>query len=103
MIMEFVLNEQKANELGYTVEACYDVIDRLFAEYGIQPEKQGFYRGPNGQHMFDACTSTSSRLTASSWFLSVVEEWYWRVDSDDIAAREDCLASYHRVQAMNLV
>lgn len=103
MVMEFVLNEKKAQTLGYTVDACYDVIDRIFAEYGIKPEKQGFYRGPNKQHIYDACITTSNRLLTSSWFLNVVEEWYWRVKSDDINAREDCLASYYRVQKMNLI
>ena len=103
MIMEFYLNEKKAEELGYTVEACYEVIDRIFAEYDIKSESQGFYRGPNKQHMYDACIMTSNRLLASSWFLKVVEEWYWRVKSDDIGARENCLASYYRVQKMNLI
>ena len=41
MIMEFYLNEKKAEELGYIVEACYAVIDRIFAEYGVKPEHQG--------------------------------------------------------------
>lgn len=103
MIMEFVLSEQKAVELGYTVDACYDVIDRIFAEFDVVPEKKGFYRGPNTQRMYDACTASSSRLLASNWFLKVVEEWYWRVASDSLADREDCLASYRRVKAMNLV
>ena len=103
MVMEFVLNEQKALALGYSVESCYAVVDRLFAEYGVAPERLGFYRGPKGQAMFEACTSVASRLIASDWFLHVVEEWYWRVDSDEIVDREDCLASYRRVQAMNLV
>lgn len=98
MIMEFVLNNKKAEALGYTVEACYAVIDRIFAEYGVKPEHQGFYKGLNKQHMYDACTVVSNRLLASSWFLKVVEEWYWRVKSDDITSREDCLASYYRVK-----
>lgn len=91
MIMEFVLNGQKAAELGYTVEACYDVIDRLFAEYGIKPERQGFYRGPDVQNTYNACSAALHRLPASSWFLKVVEEWYWRVVSDSPNDREDCL------------
>lgn len=103
MIMEFVFNKEKAEDLGYTLEACYEVIDRIFAEYGIEPEKQGFYRGPNTQHTYDACTMSSNRLLASSWFLNVVEEWYWRVKSNDITSREDCLASYCRVKKMNLI
>ena len=95
MIMEFVLSEQKANELGYPVEACYDVIDRLFAEYGIKPEKQGFYRGPDVQNTYNACSAALHRLPASSWFLKVIKEWYWRFKSDEVEAREDCLRSYY--------
>ena len=93
--MEFVLNEEKAAELGFTVEVCYDIIDRLFAEYGVFPESQGFYRGPDDQNTYDACSAALHRLPASSWFLKVVEEWYWRVTSEDISDREDCLKSYY--------
>lgn len=94
MIMEFVLNEQKAEDLGYTVEACYEVLDRLFAEYGIKPDSNGFYKADT-QAMFDACAAAVIRLPKSSWFLKVVDEWYWRVDSDDIDAREDCLTVFN--------
>lgn len=95
MIMEFYLNKKKAEALGYTVEACYEVIDRIFAEYGIKPEGQGFYN-LDTQAMFDACAAALIRLPKSSWFLKVVDEWYWRVESDDISEREDCLAGYYR-------
>lgn len=103
MIMEFILNEQKAQALGYPVQACYDVIDNIFAEHGILPEKLGFYRGPNTQATFNTCTNASTRLLHTGWFLHVVDEWYWRVTSDELKDREDCLASYYRVQAMHLI
>ena len=99
MIMEFVLNEQKAVELGYAVEACYDVIDRLFAEFGVKPEQQGFYYGPDNQNTYNACSAALHRLPASSWFLKIVDTWYWRVASDDETDREDCLASYFAINS----
>ncbi len=98
MIMEFILNKEKAEALGYTVEACYDVLDRLFEEYSIKAESQGFYKSSDDQNMFNACTSAICRLPDSNWFLKVVDEWYWRVDSDNIDDREDCLADYYAFQ-----
>ncbi len=95
MVMRFVLNEQKAADLGYTVEACYDVIDRLFAEYGVSPEHQGVYRGSDNQNTYNACSAALHRLPVSSWFLRVVEVWSWDLGN----GTEDCLRSYYSVHA----
>ena len=94
MVMEFVLSEQKAADLGYTIEACYDVIDRLFAEYGIVPDGHGVYHGPDNQNTYTACTAALHRLPASSWFLHVVKSWSWDLGQGS----EDCLESYYAVK-----
>ena len=91
MKMTFVLNEQNAIELGYTVEVCYDVIDRIFAEYGVQPDRQGVYRGLDNQNTYNACSAALHRLPASSWFLKVVECWRWDLGNGP----EDCLKAYY--------
>ena len=98
MKMEIVLSKLKAETLGYTVETCYEVVDRIFAKYGIAPESQGVYRGPNVQNTYNACAAALIRLPKSSWFLKLVEEWYWYVGSDDVSDREDCLADYYAFQ-----
>ena len=101
MIMEFILNEQKAQALGYPVQACYDVIDKLFAAHGVLPEKRGFYCGPTNQAMYNACSEAGALLIKSSWFLKVADHCYWYVASDNPEDREDYLAAYYRVQAMH--
>ena len=94
MVMKVILNEQKAVDLGYTVEVCYDVIDRLFAEYGVLPESQGVYHGLDDQNTYNACSAALHRLPASSWFLHVVESWSWDLGH----GAEDCLESYYAVK-----
>lgn len=93
MKMTFVLNDNNARELGYTVEACYEVINRLFAEYGIVPVQQGVYCGSDNQNTYDACSAALHRLPTSSWFLKVIERWKWTVNDGE--EPEDCLKSYY--------
>ena len=91
MIMRVVLNEKKVKKLGYTVESCYGILNRLFAEFCICPEQQGVYIGPDNQNMYNACSAALHRLPASSWFLKVVESWQWDLGS----GFEDCLKAYN--------
>lgn len=44
MIMKFVFNKAKAETLGYTVEACYEAVDKIFAKYDILPHLKVFMK-----------------------------------------------------------
>ena len=96
MKMEFVFSPAKADALDYAVEDCYAAVDELFAEYGIVPSAQGVYIGPSDQATFDACGNVGWALIHSDWFLDVIEEWYWYVNSDAIEDREDCLEHFSK-------
>ena len=37
-------------------------------------------------------------LPESTWFLKIVDEWYFRYEGDTIEYREDALESYYRIK-----
>lgn len=40
-------------------------------------------------------------LPESTWFLKIVDKWYFRYLGDTIEYREDALESYYRVEERN--
>ena len=95
--MEFVFSEEKANTLGYTAQACYDVVDKIFAKYGIKPEEQGVYVALESQNTFDAF-GAAMHLTSSDWFLKVIDTWLtWEGDDEAI----DCLKIHYEIEKRN--
>ena len=70
--MQFVFNEEKAHTLGCNAEACYGVLNRLFARYGVQPTSQKMYKAPDNQNSFDVFGA--AWLTDTNWFLKVIEQ-----------------------------
>ncbi|MBR2861583.1 MAG: hypothetical protein IKB86_07075 [Clostridia bacterium] len=90
MILRF--DDEKARALGYTAQACYDVMDRFFARYGIKPTSQGVYEAPDNQNTFDAFGRTIRLPDDTTWFLKVVSLW---IEYNDYDMPEDYLASYY--------
>ncbi|NCC55913.1 MAG: hypothetical protein EOM11_10645 [Erysipelotrichia bacterium] len=101
MMMEVFLSEEKAIANNYDIKECYEVIDNFFAKRGIKKIEKGVYSAPDSQNAFTAFGVAIWEFPDSSWFLKVVDEWYWRADSDDIEDREDCLEAYYEVKERN--
>lgn len=95
--MSFVFSEEKAQALGYSAQACYDVVDELFARYGISPIEQGVYQVPDDQNSFTAF-GVAHKLPYSDWFLKVIEAW---TCTDEDSIPEDCLALHYEYAARN--
>lgn len=101
MMMEFIFSEQKAIENNYDINKCYEIVDKFFAKYGIQPIAEGVYKAPDSQNTFNAFGGAVGKFPKTTWFLKVIDEWYWREEGDEIEDREDCLQSYYEVEAIN--
>jgi len=98
MKMIFVFSEERARAAGYTAQACYDVVDELFARYGIFPIEQGVYEAPDNQNTFTAF-GKAHYLPYSSWFLSVIEKW---ISIEEPGGEpEDCLALHYKYAERN--
>lgn len=97
--MEFVFNEEKAQVLGYTTEACYESVDKIFAEYGIYPTSQGVYEAHECQNSFSAF-AVAHKLPYTDWFLKVIDTWLYSED-DDPNDKSDCLAKFYEIEERN--
>ena len=95
--MIFRFDDEKARVLGYSAQACYQAVDRLFARYGIEPSSQGVYEAPDCQNTFDAF-GAAIWLTESNWFLKTISLW---VRYDDYSMPIDCLAVHYKYEAIN--
>ncbi len=96
--MRFVFNEQKTHALGYTLEAIYAVLDRLFASYGVSKVSEGIYTGDDSQDAYTAFGVAQRLPDDTDWFLQVIDKWEaW----DDDGEPEDCLEVYYRIKARN--
>lgn len=74
MMMYFEFNEHKLKQNNLTQEQCFRVIDKVMNEYGVHANQPG------------------------TWFLKVIEKWFWFDDEDDIDwndKRADCLYSIY--------
>lgn len=103
MKMEFIFNKEKLKKEGYTEEQCLNAIRRHFQEYNsktIKEVSKGIFEGSEDD--WTAFGSTA-RFPYTSWFLKVIEEWYWYVDEGDGLGeqKEDCLQGYYEVKAVN--
>ncbi len=97
--MVFVFNEDKAQALGYTAEACYEAVDKLFARYGIELTSQGVYEAPDNQNTFTAF-GVAQKLPYTDWFLQAIERW---TASEGDGEPEDCLAVFYRIETRNRI
>lgn len=98
MMMEIFLSKEKAKANQISIENCYKILDHYFKEKGIQKISEGIYLGNDDD--FPSFTVAAVRLPKTSWFLKVVDEWYWRTESDDIEDREDCLETWYEYSSI---
>lgn len=97
--MEFVFSEEKARALGYTAEACYEAVDKVFAQYDIYPTSQGVYEAHECQNSFTAF-AVAHKLPYTDWFLKVIDTWLYSED-DDPNDKSDCLAKFYEIEERN--
>ena len=95
MKMEFIFDEGKLKQEGYTLDACLNVIRKHFAKFNsptIRETRQGFFESAENDWKFGSTAS----LTDTKWFLKVIKEWYWYVDEyyGKGKQKEDFLATY---------
>lgn len=95
MMMEFKFNEERAKNMGVTLDMCYASVDDYMQKKGVYPKKKGIYI--ESQDGFDTFAKARIQLPRSWWFLKVIDEWYWFDDENDIDYNDigyDCLKSY---------
>lgn len=93
MLMYFEFNEDKLKENNLTKEQCFGIIDRFFNREGIYAVKQGVYIADEDTG-FDPFGKLRVRLPRTSWFMKVIEKWFWFDDENEIdwnSKGEDCL------------
>ena len=96
--MTFVFNDEKARALGFSAQACYEAVDKLFARYDIHPVAQGVYEAPDNQNSFTAFGVAQRLPDDTDWFLKTIDIW---TASDDDGEPEDCLAIHYKYKAIN--
>ncbi|MCR0568902.1 hypothetical protein MKC54_09740 [[Clostridium] innocuum] len=98
MMMEIFLNRKKAEENQISVSNCYKILDDYFVGKGIKKINEGIYAGNDDD--FAAFSIAAVRLPKTTWFLKVIDKWYWRAEGDDIEDREDCLKTWNEFVSM---
>ena len=96
--MTFVFSDKKARALGYSAQACYEAVDRLFARYGDFKVSEGVYVGDDSQNAFTAFGVAQRLPDDTNWFLKTIDKWF---ASDDDGEPEDCLEVFYRIKARN--
>lgn len=99
MMMEMFLDEQKAKENNIDIDECYEKVDRFFKKRGVKKISKGVYQG--NKNDFNTFMTAQWDLPESTWFLKIVDKWYFRYLGDTIEYREDALESYYRVEERN--
>ncbi|MFQ8706070.1 MAG: hypothetical protein ACLR9T_08400 [Thomasclavelia sp.] len=95
MMMEMFLDEQKAEENNIDIDECYEKVDRFFKKRGVKKLSKGVYQGSKDD--FQTMVKAQWDLPESSWFLKIVDKWYFRYEGDTKEDREDALESYYRI------
>lgn len=96
-MMEMFLSEEKAKLHNIDLQRCYEVVDKYFAENGVEKLDTGVYKGTDKD--FSTIMGAQWDLPKTNWFLKVVDQWYFRYEGDSIEYREDALESYYRIKA----
>ncbi len=97
MKMEIKFNKEKANELGISVDSCYEVIEKYLAKSGIYRSGEGIYFAEASKG-FKPFGDLRYYLPDTDWFMKIVEKWYWFDDIDNYKDPENynCLRSYEK-------
>ena len=94
-MMEMFLNEQKAKDNNINIDECYLQVDNFFEKHGVIKLEKGVYKG--NSDTLHAMVKMQWDLPQTSWFLKIVDKWYFRYVGDTIECREDALESYYRI------
>ncbi len=87
MMMEFKFSEEKAKNMGVTLDMCYLSVDDYMKKRGVYPKSRGVY--VESEDGFDAFARARIQLPQSWWFLKVIDSWYWFDDENDIDYTDD--------------
>lgn len=101
MKMEFIFDEEKLKQEGYTLDACLNVIRKHFAKFSsptIRETRQGFFEGAEEDK---GAFGSTTFLPHTKWFLKVIKEWYWYIDEGDGKGeqKEDGLKAFYELKA----
>lgn len=99
MKMEFIFDEEKLNNSGYTEEFCLRELKEHFDKFRSKTLKEiskGVYEGTEDD--FNAFLG-AGHFPYTKWFLEVIKEWYLYADEEDGKGiqKEDCLEAYYKV------
>lgn len=88
MKMEFVFDEAKMQNRGYTTDGVLNPIRKHLNYFGknIKEEKTGIFVGTDED--FSAFAMLTTRLPRKEWFMAVIKSWLWEVNDHTV---EDCL------------
>lgn len=94
MKIKIVFNEDKALSNGHSLEELYEITDNICTKRNLSIIDKGYYKG----------TITVSQLFLTTDDMEQVEglvdsadEWYWWIQSDNDADREDILEARTRL------
>ena len=99
MMMYFEFNEDKANEIGLTIEQCHLRIYKwIKRNFGLEPCDKGTFivSEEKGYYPFG---NIRLALPKVKWFMECIEKWYWFEDENDIdwnSESENCLLSIRK-------
>lgn len=89
MKMKIVLSEKMLNDLGYSIESRYALLDKEFEKSGVQKIDEGYYQGDD--ESFSAFSVMLSKMKRTDWIMLSAIEWFWWAESDSDEDKEDCL------------
>lgn len=98
MKMEFIFDDDKLKQNGYTKDQCLNVIRKMYRHKSktIKEIQEGVFEGYTDADW--GILLSAIHLTDTSWFLKVIKEWYFYVNEYDGKGiqKEDCLAAYYK-------
>lgn len=105
MKMEFIFDEEKLRQEGYTKEQCLNVIRNHFSRLNrhntIREISEGVFEGNDNDY---GAFSSAAKFPYSNWFLKVIKEWYSYMDEEDGRGeqKEDMLVLHDKIYKRNI-
>ncbi len=94
--MEFVFDSKKLETIKMTEEQCLNTIRNYFLKHKITEISKGIFDSQDIDNT-DPFIYMIMNLPYTDWFLKVIKEWYWYIESD----KEDCLKAYYKSTIKN--
>ena len=99
MMMEIYFSKEKALEHKLSIKKIYQAIDEFFEERNVKKIGEGVYL--TTEKNAGAFILASAKFPKTSWFLKIIDQWYWREEGISLEDRIDCLKEYYEVQALS--